>query len=619
MARNRRKIAIALFFTMVMVLGGLVALVEGSETSSPTPIYVTPSSSATPAVGGTVYIPIPGGGEPNDNFNPMSPVFFDGIQSYIYEPLYQININNGTELPWLATSYTWHDGDRVLNVTLRHGVTFSNGETFNASDVVFTFNLLKDHPDADLEDVWAYLSSVTSNGPYNVTFDFKEVYTPAFYYIMGDTYMLPEDVWENISHPATYDVKNPIGTGPFMLDSFSPTKIVLERNPHYWQPNEPHIQYLDYVYYTGDTSVEVAMEKGQLTWDAVFIPDLQKDYVSKDPSNYGYFMPESSPLTVYTNNLKWPLNESFMRIAMSEAINRTYIYHTSEYGYMPPAISADMTPGQASEWLNSTTMAKAKLETTFNVTAAISLLNAHGYTIHSNGRLYAPNGTEVPSMTIITPEGYTNWDGDEATVASEMSAIGLKVTAVTPTVATDASYLETGNYWMAYEVSPISGPSPYYTFEGEYDNLGNVTPIGKTATTDYGRWNSSKYGFNALMNDYSTTSNKTLEKKYVNELTAILNQQMPDIPTVYNVEYTEWDNKTIGGFATAKNDYWVGDPELNPDNEVVALHLYEKNVVAPPAVAHTIDYVYAGIGAVVVAAIIAAVGITSKRRKNRNE
>ena len=620
MAKMNKKIAIAIFFSLVMVTGGLVSIAAVGRANSPSGIKDVPNTSSSPAVGGTVYVPIPGGGEPSDNFNPMSPVFFDGIQSYIYEPLMQINLLNGTVLPWLATSYSWHDSDLILNVTLRHGVEFSNGEAFNASDVLFTFNLLKKHPDADLDDVWQYLSGVTSNGQYNVTFHFKFAYTPSFYYIMGTTYMLPENVWRNISNPATYQVKNPIGTGPFELDSFSPSKIVLKRNPHYWQPNEPHIEYLDYLYYTGDTSVAVAMEKGQLTWDAVFIPDLSGDYVAKDPSHYGYYFPQESPLTVYTNNLRWPLNESFVRIAMSEAINRTYIYKTSEYGYMPPALSVDMTPGQAKEYLNSTSMAQAKLETTYNVTRALDLLESHGYYLKS-GRLYAKNGTEVPPMTIVTPAGYTNWDGDEATVASELSAIGMKVSAVTPTVASDESDLESGNFWMAYEVSPITGPSPYYTFDGEYDDLGNVTPIGTTATTDYGRWNSSIDGFNTLMSKYSETSNVTMEKKYINELTAILNKQMPDIPTVYNVVYEEWNNKTIVGFPDKKDNYWVGDPENNPNNEVVALHLYERNVtvtVSKPS--NYAAYLYGGIAAVVIVVGIAiAVTATVKRKKRREE
>lgn len=77
-----------------------------------------------------------------DNFNPFDGVWLTpaGIMGLIYEPLLQINTYNGTVIPWLATGYSWNSNATVLTMYLRHGVTFSNGLPFNASDVVYTFN-----------------------------------------------------------------------------------------------------------------------------------------------------------------------------------------------------------------------------------------------------------------------------------------------------------------------------------------------------------------------------------------------------------------------------------------------------------------------------------------------
>ena len=618
---DRKKLAIAIFFSGLMVTMGLVAITQAGSIDQSQASGVSPSVSGSIPIGGSAIIPVAGGSELVDSFNPFNPSLYPtGIQDFFYEPLFQINPLNGTTLPWLATNYTWASNYLTLNVSLRHGVQFSNGESFNAADVVFTFNMLKKYPETDLYDVWQYLSNVSSNGQYNVTFHFNTIYTPAFYYIGGLVFIVPKDIWQNLSNPATYTDSNPIGTGPFVMGTFSPTKIVLDRNNNYWQPNEPHLSHIEYLYYSTDSAGEVAMEKGEVNWDGVSLSNAQTDYVDHDPSHFGYYFPKSSPLTVFLNNLRWPLNESFMRVAMSEAINRTYIYETSEYGYMPPSNAVDMTPSQASEWLNSTVAALADKETTFNVTAAISLLNAHGYTIHSNGRLYAPNGTEIPSMTIYAPEGWTNWDGDIATVASEMSSIGLKVTAVTPTVSSDFNYFETGNFWMAYEVSPIEGPEPYYTFEGEYfDGGSNVTSVGKTASTDYERWNSTEYGFNSMLSNLSATSNKTLEKKLVNEISSLIANQMPTIPTVYNIMYYEWNNETITGFPTPTNNYWPGDPTLEPQNEVIALHLYEvsKKPTTPVTISPDIEYGIIGAAVVIIAASVSAVAIRRKRTRER--
>lgn len=51
--------------------------------------------------------------------------------------------NDGSARPALATQWTWVD-DVTIDFTLREGVTFSNGEAFDADDVVFTVNLVKD-------------------------------------------------------------------------------------------------------------------------------------------------------------------------------------------------------------------------------------------------------------------------------------------------------------------------------------------------------------------------------------------------------------------------------------------------------------------------------------------
>ena len=66
----------------------------------------------------------------------------------IYEPLLMFNIMKPTQapIPWLATAYKWSDGGKTLTFTIRKGVKFSDGKPMTASDVAFSFNLLKNNP-----------------------------------------------------------------------------------------------------------------------------------------------------------------------------------------------------------------------------------------------------------------------------------------------------------------------------------------------------------------------------------------------------------------------------------------------------------------------------------------
>jgi peptide/nickel transport system substrate-binding protein len=55
------------------------------------------------------------------------------IENHVIEPLVEIG-PNGTLVPRLASGWRWHD-DRTLEVTLRQGVTFHNGEVLDAEIV----------------------------------------------------------------------------------------------------------------------------------------------------------------------------------------------------------------------------------------------------------------------------------------------------------------------------------------------------------------------------------------------------------------------------------------------------------------------------------------------------
>ncbi|MDG6998049.1 MAG: hypothetical protein JRN15_02930 [Nitrososphaerota archaeon] len=59
----------------------------------------------------------------------------------VYEPLLWFNGTSGTQLiPWLASNYTSSNGGHTWTINLRQGITFQDGEQFNATAVYFTLN-----------------------------------------------------------------------------------------------------------------------------------------------------------------------------------------------------------------------------------------------------------------------------------------------------------------------------------------------------------------------------------------------------------------------------------------------------------------------------------------------
>ena len=151
------------------------------------------------------------------------------------------SIENGT-LAEDLTSVTWK---------LREGVTWHDGEAFDADDVVFTYEYIVNTENATTTiGRYQTIESVEAIDPYTVQVNFTAP-TPAWYdaFVTSEGIILPEHVFrdfqgaESRNAPANLE---PIGTGPFMLREFRPGDVVLyDLNPEYWDAGKPHIDEIE--------------------------------------------------------------------------------------------------------------------------------------------------------------------------------------------------------------------------------------------------------------------------------------------------------------------------------------------------------------------------------------
>src|SRR5215472_9422606 len=179
----------------------------------------TSSTSAQIAVGGNLTIDNESGALWQCDFNPYNGAVNGQSFGIIYEPLVYDNLLNDRKTPMLASDYKWSSDSKTLTFTIRSGVTWSDGQPFGAADVVFTFNLLKQHPDADLQSDWSVLSSVTKQGTNQIVMTFQQSAVPNFYQIAGQTAIVPQHIWSSITDPASHVTPQPVGTGPFTMSA----------------------------------------------------------------------------------------------------------------------------------------------------------------------------------------------------------------------------------------------------------------------------------------------------------------------------------------------------------------------------------------------------------------
>ena len=191
------------------------------------------NKASTPASAGNGAVLTVESSQQNDvtqNFNPFvqtSASTLLGATSLLYEPLLQANtLKPGMYYPWLATGYKWSDGGKAITFTIRPGVKWSDGTPLTAADVAFTYELIKNHPDANTTGL--AVKDVSSSGN-NVTITFASPQYANLQNIAGQVYIVPQSVWSKVGDPGKYTDANPVGSGPYTLASFTGQGFTLAR------------------------------------------------------------------------------------------------------------------------------------------------------------------------------------------------------------------------------------------------------------------------------------------------------------------------------------------------------------------------------------------------------
>jgi peptide/nickel transport system substrate-binding protein len=486
-----------------------------------------------------------------------------------YEPLFFFNILNPAEapVPMLATAYTWSDGGKTLTLTTRSGVMWSDGKPFSAADVAFTFNLLKTAPSATGAPT---PSSATATGPNTVVLTFAQPQV-ANMFLIGQQCIVSQHVWQSVSNPATYPDAAPVGTGPYVLDTFTPQGVLLKANPNYWNKSAIKVPKVDFPSYASGTAAETALTSGQIDWAGNDIANVQTVFIGANPStNHTWlssapYVSANNVATLWLNATRAPLNDPKVRQAISYAINRQQLSTQGETGYELPATSSSGLLLPVDQSLLSAQYAN-DLPATGDAAKVATILTSDGYAKVSGK--WMKNGKPI-SFAIEDPIGYTDYYTDAGLITTQLNAQGfqVKVDGIgQPTAwSTDAN---NGTFDSMIHWSN-NGTSPYFYFDNWMDYTTSA-PIGKPAAGDYGRFNSPQA--QAALAQYTSSTDTATQQSALNSLQGIMSTQVPAIPLLYGAAWAEWSSKNYTGWPSPSNPY--SDPGPNPTEiEYVLLHL----------------------------------------------
>jgi len=558
---HRRLLAVA---TAGLIAVGLAACSSSSSSSTPS------SSSTATTTGKTLVMESSPETSITQAFNPFvttQAAYGMGVDGLIYEPLIQFNMVSPPQYyPWLATSYAWSNGGKAITFTIRQGVKWNNGTAFTPADVAFTFNMLKNNTAVNFNGL--KISTVSTSGN-TVTLTFPTAQYTNLQAIAG-TAMVPQADWGSAGNPATYQDPSPVGTGPYMLGTFTPQGITLKKNPYYWQAADVQVPAVYFPVYTSNTGALTALFAGQIDWTGNFIPGLQKNFVSTDPAHHSYWEAPGGTNSLMPNLNTWPTNQLAVRQAISLAINRTLLAQEGEAGLEQPVLNSTGMPLPTFQaWVGP--VANMTNSATANPAAAEQVLTKAGFTKGSNG--YFEKGGKTVSLTIVDPAAYTDYAEVDSLVAQELRAAGIDATFQGLAVTAWNTDVADGQFQLTSHWSN-GGLTPYNMYDGWLDSS---LASGNAATGDYERLNNPT--INAQLATLAAAGTTAAQTQALVPIEQYVASNLPIIPTTTSSQWYEYNSQNYTGWPTQQNPYETGQPSGSNNggttgtDEVVILHL----------------------------------------------
>jgi peptide/nickel transport system substrate-binding protein len=548
MVISKRK-AVTRLGVLLTAAAMVVPLVVTSSTASAAKV---PNLASFPR-SETVYTQGTAGNSPN-NFNPFDiGGLYTGTVGLLYEPLFLYDPIHNKYIPWLATSGTW-SGD-TYTIQVRSGVDWVTSPagkaagTLTGADVAFNIKMAMTNTSNPYNSFVTSATSVTSSGQ-TVTVQFGSApgYN-AWQYFLWNAPIVPQSVWGSLSSAKQLTAPNmtPTATGPMLLDTTSPTQACFSINRNWWGTAQLKLsfkfKYLCDEENTSNNQELSSVVADQIDWDNNFLPGISTLVNGALGGNSGYgistyypsapYMLSANTVWLDMNDTKAPMSNVDFRKAVAYAINLQQIATTVYTGMVQTANPTGLLPS-------------------LDPYISQSVVKQYGfsYNVATAKKYLAESGYSGQKLTIEVPYGWTDWQAGEDVVASDLNAVGIKVTPIYPQYPARESDMIDGTYDMALDNNAGIDSSPFTYFNRVYDQ-----PIlaKQTGTLNWERYNDSN-AWALVQKAASTvpTDTTALDSIYAQLETTFL-QNLPVIPLWYNGAWFQGNNGTWTNYPSSTN------------------------------------------------------------------
>jgi len=503
-----------------------------------------------------------------------------GFHQVCLEPTFILNYQTGEFMPWLGESFTPNETNDVWTLKLRDGVTWQDGEAFNADDVVFTINtLIANAPDLDQSQAMKeWVKSVEKTDDLTVVFTLNNP-NPRFmldYFsvrIWGGVNWMPEHIWKD-QDPLTfknYDTEKgyPLCTGAYKLAGVSPTEVTWQRDDNWWGAKTgafklPEPETIIWTWAGPEETRAALMGDHQLDSLMDITLGALQALQAQNPNVITWFadmpkawVPDPCSRTLMLNLTHEPWNDPEMRWALNEIIDRDQIVDIAYEGttiksksFFPAYPPLDRFVKLAEDagiyekyplWEVNPDKAKATIE-------------GKGWKLNSNG-YYEKDGKEL-ALDITTHEAFIEQQRIAAVLVEQFQKAGINASNRNEAGATWDENRNMGNFdaqenWhMCFSVNEPWGSM----------NIANVkylVPVGERANNNQMRWSgpgAEEYG--KLVDEMGTLP---LGDPKIDELFLkayeIYMKELPVIPITQAKKIIPFDTTYWTGWPTSDDDY----------------------------------------------------------------
>ena len=498
--------------------------------------------------------------------NPYVGNYAAGMVGLVNETLLRFDPIKGTYINWLAKSAKF-TGASQYTVVVRPGVKWADGKPFTGSDVAYNVKLGRFNT-AFWNNLYLNVKSIKVMGN-TVIFTFKG--TPNYVQWQNLMWNLPmisptqaRNAITNAASLTTYSPGNPIGTGPYQMDSkgYDPTtRVVWVKKAHWWAADQkispsPAPKYIIDLVNTSNTNALSGVLTGIEDMNNNYLPGVESlvdqgkvtTYFSKAP-----YMLSANTAWLEPNTTRKPLSDPVFRKALATAINIGQIVKEDYHNLVLPASPSGLLPTW-SKYIDQAAVTANGFK--YSPSQAASMLTAAGYKKDSSGMFMNKDGSKI-NLEISVPQGWSDWEAARDMIVSSAKAAGIQLTAKVKDFNTWQSDRNTGNFDLVIDNNYQLSDNPWTYWNGIYHLPVISSGTGQTFA-NFERYSNPTAWALVQKLDKTPLSNTAAIKVLNSQLQTTLMKDLPLIPLWYN-----------GIWAQMTTKYWSSWPAAGTSRQYI--------------------------------------------------